>query len=135
MIKVQCLNSELVVYKHSFLAASDISCFSCQLLLLSCIIVHASALQPGVVAWIKTLVIVISCILGRSRYQIFNLPVTFLSCFLHRVPGTGSFLYAPFLKKAKVFLESQGKSVRNAASLHHAMIKDIILCYIDYCKL
>ena len=35
------------------------SCFSCQLLLLSCIIVHASALQPGVVAWIKTLVIVL----------------------------------------------------------------------------
>ena len=81
MIKVQCLNFELVVYEHSFLATSDISCFSCQLLLLQCIIVHVSALQPGVVAWIKTLVIVVSCILGRSRYQLFKLPGTFLSCF------------------------------------------------------
>ena len=60
MIKAQCLNFELVVYlEHSFLAASDISCFSCQLLLLSCIIVHASALQPGVVGWIKTLQLVV----------------------------------------------------------------------------
>ena len=102
MIKVQCLNFELVVYEHSFLATSDISCFSCQILLLSCIIVHASALQPGVVAWIKTLVIVISCILDRSRYQLFKLPVTFLSCFLHRVPDTGSFLDTLFFT-AKLF--------------------------------
>ena len=102
MIKVQCLNFELVVYEHSFLATSDISCFSCQLLLLQCIIVHVSALQPGVVAWVKTLVIVVSCILGRSRYQLFKLLGTFLSCFLHKIPGTGSFLDAPFFI-AKVF--------------------------------
>ena len=53
--------------------------------------------NQDVVAWIKTLVIVVSCILGRSRYKLFKLPVTFLSCFfLHWVPGTGSFLDAPF---------------------------------------
>ena len=74
MIKVQCLNFELVVYEHSFLATSDISCFSCQLLLLQCIIVHVSALQPGVVAWIKTLVIVVVFLaapdISSSSYQI-----------------------------------------------------------------
>ena len=47
-----------------------------------------------------------NCILGRFRYQLFKLPVTFhfqLSCFLfvflHWVPGTCSFLSAPFLQR------------------------------------
>ena len=102
MIKVQCLHFELVVYEHSFLAASDISCSNCQLVLLPCILLYMHLLySQGVVAWIKTLVIVGSCILGRSRYQLFKLPVIFLNCFffLHWVPGTGSFLDAPFLQR------------------------------------
>ena len=47
-----------------------------------------------------------NCILGRFRYQLFKLPVTFhfsqadfSFCFLHWVPGTCSFLGAHFLQR------------------------------------
>ena len=48
-----------------------------------------------------------NCILGRFRYQFFKLPVTFTSAkliflflfYIHWVPGTCSFLGAPFLQR------------------------------------
>ena len=69
---------------------------------------HLPVLQPRCY-----LVIIVSCsniilILGRSRYQLFQLPINFMECFstaylfLHGVTDTCSFLDAPFFT-AKVF--------------------------------
>ena len=62
------------MYQHSFLAASDISCFNCQLVLLSWVHLFYS---QGVLEWNKTLVMMVRLVLGCSRYQLFKLPVIF----------------------------------------------------------